>query len=255
MFPWQVFISETLNSVGVCLFAFQVLPAMDSLRGLVLSVGVAFIPALLKLFDKEDQRGRHCITYFIDLLAIAVQASALLGWPFRDLLLGEVTSETWAIPTSLFLISCGYWENYVNRYTGLGALGAKLRELKKHTRRMRIKIYIAVSLWKIVLTLALMTVIISDLEMKCLEVLYFEGDNGVAGCPHLNDPYGVANVEAQEYFTDAFWVMLVQLAACLLCYSFAKTACKVLLQVRVFQFLHVAFLVSRPSSLSTINDH
>lgn len=231
MFVSQVFISETLNTVGVCLFAFQVLPSLDSLRGLVLSVGVAFLPSLLKLFDKESQAGRHCASYLVDLLAIVLQATALLGWPIRDLLVGNVTSETWSIPASLFLISCGYWENYVNKYTSLGLLGTKLRELKKHTRRMRIKIYIAVSVWKIVLTLALMTAIISDLEFKCLEVLYFNGDNGVQGCPHLNDPYGVANVEAEEYFTDAFWVMLVQLASCLLCYSFAKTACKVLLQV------------------------
>ena len=57
------------------------------------------------------------------------------------------------------------------------------------------------------------------------------GDNGAKGCNHLNYPYDVSNVEAQEYFDDAFWVMLIQLAACLLCYSFAKTACKVLLQV------------------------
>ncbi|KAK7111424.1 hypothetical protein V1264_011059 [Littorina saxatilis] len=229
-----VFISETLNTVGVCLFAFQVLPSLDSLRGLVLSVGMAFIPALLKLFDKESDKGRHCITYFIDILAIVVQLSALLAWTIRDIIFDEVTSETWSIPVSLFLISCGYWENYVNKYTTLGGLGTKLRELKKNTRRMRVKIYIGVSAWKIVLTLALMTAIISDLDFKCLEVLYFEGDNGVKGCPHLNDPYNVANVEAQEYFNDAFWVMLVQLAACLACYSFAKTACKVLLQVGSF---------------------
>ncbi|KAL8576680.1 hypothetical protein ACOMHN_025155 [Nucella lapillus] len=229
-----VFISETLNSVGVCLFAFQVLPSLDSLRGLVLSVGAAFLPSFLKLFDRERSEGRHCITYFVDLLAILVQASALLLWPVRDLMFGEVTAQTWAIPVSLLLISCGYWENYVNKYTALGPLGLKLRELKKNTRRMRVKIYIGASAWKIVLTLALMNAIISDLELQCLEVLYFGGNNGVAGCPHFNDPYGVANIEAWEYFNDAFWVMLVQVAACLLCYSFAKTGCKVLLQVGSF---------------------
>ena len=82
----------------------------------------------------------------------------------------QVSSLTWSIPVSLFLISCGYWENYVNKFTALGPLGTKLRELKKKTRRMRIKIYIAVSLWKIVLSLALMTAITSDLKMQCLEV-------------------------------------------------------------------------------------
>ncbi|XP_076459203.1 chitin synthase chs-2-like [Babylonia areolata] len=229
-----VMISETLNSVGVCLFAFQVLPSLDSVRGLVLTVGVAFLPSVLKLFDRENPGGRHCFTYFVDVLALLVQASALLLWPVRDILYGEVTSQTWSIPVSLFLVSCGYWENYINKHTALGSLGRKLRELKKNTRRMRVKIYIGVSLWKIVLTLALMMTIISDLRLECLEVLYFSGDNGAGGCPHFNDPYGVANVEALEYFNDAFWVMLVQLAACLLCYSFAKTACKVLLQVGSF---------------------
>nr|KAG5714884.1 hypothetical protein BaRGS_000372 [Batillaria attramentaria] len=231
---FAVFVAETLHTVGVCIFAFQVLPSLDSLRGMVLTVGVAFLPSVLKLFDRENQHGRSCATYVVDLLSVCVQASALFLWPVRDIIFNEVTSKTWTIPVSLFLISCGYWENYINKHTMLGALGAKLRELKKNTRRMRVKIYIFVSLWKIVLTLVLMSVIMSDLNMKCLEVLYFEGDNGVRGCSHLNFPYGVSNVEAWEYFTDAFWVMLIQIASCLLCYSFAKTACKVLLQVGSF---------------------
>lgn len=238
----QVLVSETLNTIGVSLFAFQVLPAMDTIRGLVLTMGVAFLPSILKLFDKENIDGRNCFTYWVDVLAILVQASVLLLWPIKDAVLGEVTQETWSIPVSLILISCGYWENYVNKYTVLGPLGSKLRELKKLTRRMRVKIYIGVSIWKIVLTLALMSAIISDLNLQCLNVLYFGGNNGATECPHLNYPLGVSNVEAQEYFEDAFWVMLLQVVSCLLCYSFAKTACKVLLQVNAYSLFVSLFL-------------
>ena len=97
---------------------------------------------------------------------------------------------------------------------------------------MRTKIYLVVSLWKILVTLVAMTAIISDFHGACARVLYLLGDNGETGpCPHLVYPIGVANVEAESYLGDPFWVMLVQIVAGLLCYTFSKTACKTLLQV------------------------
>lgn len=231
----QVFISETLASVGLSLFAFQVLPNMDSLRGLVAAMGVAFLPSILKLFDKEEEKGRGIITYIADILAVLVQISILFLWTIHYSIYDDsIPTEAWAMPLSLFLISCGHWENYVNKYTTLGFFGRKLKDLKKKTRRMKTKIYMAISVWKICVTLVSMTAIISDFRTSCARVLYFLGDNGVKDCPHLVYPYGITNVEAEEYFDDPFWVMLVQIAACLLCYSFAKTACKTLLQVGSF---------------------
>ncbi|XP_035824770.1 chitin synthase chs-2 [Aplysia californica] len=229
-----VFISETFHSIGLSLFAFQVLPNMDSLRGLVLTMGVAFVPSILKLFDRESDKGRNVFTYIADFIAIVFQTSILFLWPIRYFLEDMTPTESWAIPASLFLISFGHWENYVNNSTTLGSLGRKLKDLKKQTRRMRTKIYLFISLWKICITLLSMTAIISDFNASCARVLYFFGDDGQQGCPHLVNPDGVANVEAKDYLEDPFWVMLIQIGACLLCYTFAKTACKTLLQIGSF---------------------
>ena len=244
-----MFISETSHSIGLSLFAFQVLPNMDSLRGLVLMMGVAFIPSILKLFDRESDHGRHLCTYIADFLAILFQASILFLWPIRYFLDELTPTESWAIPVSLFLISFGHWENYVNKNTSLGALGRTLKELKKQTRRARNKIYLVVSVWKITVTLLSMTAIISDFKQECARVLYFYGDNGQSGCPHLVNPYGVHNVEAKNYMEDPFWVMLVQISACLLCYTFAKTACKTLLQIGSFA---LPLCLSMPILLGTL---
>ncbi|GFO14164.1 chitin synthase 3 [Plakobranchus ocellatus] len=237
---WKAFvailISETLHSIGLSLFAFQVLPNMDSLRGLVLTVGVACVPALLKLIDKEEEKGRGFFTYIGDLVALLIQMSLLLLWPIHFMALDQWPTEVWAVPVSLVLVSCGYWENYVNRFTApLGGLGTALKDLKRHTRRTRTKIYLVVSLWKVLVTLVSMTAIISDFHGACARVLYLLGDNGETGpCPHLVYPIGVANVEAENYLEDPFWVMLVQIVAGLLCYTFSKTACKTMLQVGSF---------------------
>ncbi|XP_046338374.2 chitin synthase chs-2-like isoform X1 [Haliotis rufescens] len=245
-----VIIPETLHSVGICIFSFQVLPSLDALRGLVLMMGVAFLPAVLKLFDSQESKGRKFYVILIDFLCVIVQLSVLLLWPLRNYFFSDTFyHETWAIPTSLFLVSFGWWENYVNRYNRLGALGNKLRSLKRGIRRQRTKVYLIVSVWKIILTLSVMTVIMSDFNISCVKALYYLGHDGAHECPHLVNPYGIVNVEAVEYFQSPFWVMLIQTGCCLLCYTFAKTSCKILLQIGGFA---IPLVLSMPILIGTL---
>ncbi|XP_052081155.1 chitin synthase chs-2-like [Mytilus californianus] len=102
-----VLVVETLHSIGICIFAFYVLPTIDSIRGLFLCFGVAVVPSLLKLFDCQD-------------------------------------------------------------------------------------------------------------------------------CPHMVYPLYVANVQGTNYYNDPFWTAILQIFACLLCYTLSKTACKIMLQVASF---------------------
>ena len=47
---FQVLFFESLQVIGVCLFAFRVLPKMQSiLHGLALMTGVAFVPSVSKV--------------------------------------------------------------------------------------------------------------------------------------------------------------------------------------------------------------
>ncbi|VDI35520.1 chitin synthase [Mytilus galloprovincialis] len=229
-----VLVVETLHSIGICIFAFYVLPTIDSIRGLFLCFGVAVVPSLLKLFDCQGERGRKFYIVMADIVALIFQISVLTLWPVISILRGEKTAESWGILLSMILISLGWWENYVNKYTKLGKLGDKLKELKKNIRRMRTKIYAVVSAWKIILTLLLMTALMSTFKSSCLSVLFFHGNNNATDCPHMVYPLYVSNVQGASYYNDPFWTAILQIFACLLCYTLSKTACKIMLQVASF---------------------
>jgi chitin synthase len=114
----------------------------------------------------------------------------------------------------------------------MGTLGMRLREFKHKVRRMRTKIYIFASIWKIILTLALMTVMMTAGNKSCLSVLYFDIDFA-QDCPHLVNPSG-NNVDSDAFHTEPYWIALIQILSCLMCYQFSKIACKVMLQVVSF---------------------
>ncbi|XP_021365799.1 uncharacterized protein LOC110458439 [Mizuhopecten yessoensis] len=61
-----------------------------------------------------------------------------------------------------------------------------------------------------------------------------EIDDKAMECPHFVNPLNAANVESTNYMNDPFWISIVQVFSCLLCYTFAKSACKILLQVVSF---------------------
>lgn len=214
------------------LFAFYVLPSIDPIRGLALTFGVGVVPAILKIFDSQSEDGRKFYVILADVVALVSQISILVLWPIRNLIEYEDVELSWTIPVSLLLISVGWWENYINKFTNMGKIGMRLREFKHKVRRMRTKIYILASLWKIIITMTLMTVMVTAGSKSCLSVLYFDVEYA-ADCPHLVNPSG-NNVDSDVLHYNPYWVALVQIIACLLCYQFSKTACKVMLQVVSF---------------------
>ena len=228
----QVLAIETLHTAGMSVFAFYVLPTIDPLRGLALTFGVGVIPSMLKMFDCQSENGRKFYIIIADVIALVSQISILILWPIRNLIDGVDRELSWTIPVSLLLISIGWWENYINKFTNMGKLGMRLREFKHKVRRMRTKIYILASLWKIILTMALMTVMVTAGDKSCLSVLYFDIEFA-PDCPHLVNPIG-NNVDSDVLEVDPYWIAVVQIAACMLCYQFSKTACKVMLQVVSF---------------------
>lgn len=174
--------------------------------------------------------GRRLWTYIVDFIAVLVQVSILLLWPIYSYFERWPSFSSWLVPVSLVLVSLGHWENYINRYTRLGNWGNKLKELKKNTCRMRIKMYLFMSLWKIISTIVFMTCIVSGFRADCAKGLYFLSESRRAECSQLAHPH----FRIKEDFNDPAWVMLVQAGTCLLCYTLAKTACKILLQIASF---------------------
>ena len=48
----QVCSVETIHSIGLTLFVFKVLPSMHIIRGMILMMGFAFLPSILKIFNR-----------------------------------------------------------------------------------------------------------------------------------------------------------------------------------------------------------
>lgn len=81
----------------------------------------------------------------------------------------------------------------------LGKFGLFLLELKWNICWSRIKLYVVVSVWKVVFILCMMLVLMSNFKFFCVKVLFYEGYNWVEGCFYLVYLEDVYNVESFVY--------------------------------------------------------
>lgn len=99
------------------------------------------ISGLLSRNHKESQRFLKVI---IDLIAIAAQATGFVVWPIV-----EKKPDLWTIPLTIFLISLGWWENYISKHSPLPFI-KKLGKMKEGFDQTRYFTYMFISLWKII---------------------------------------------------------------------------------------------------------
>lgn len=138
--------------MGLALFVFAVLPTMNVLKAVMLTNCVCLVPGvfgMLSRYPDRESRGKWVLQVSIDVLAILFQVSGLFLWPLFSA--EESSPKPWLQPLAVFLISCGWWENYVDVNSPFGpirALGKVRRNLdiKKTTRYF---VYIFISLFKI----------------------------------------------------------------------------------------------------------
>ncbi|XP_036368106.1 chitin synthase chs-2-like [Octopus sinensis] len=252
-FTWSVFFIvffvESLQSVGMAIFVIYVLPNIDPLRGESLMFGGAFIPAILKLIDKKSDFGKPIYKTVLDILSVITQATIFLVWPILEWNAGRKSLAIY-MPVSLFLISLNWWENYIGKVTWLGERATqKLLKLKRHVRTMHSYIYFVIGIWKCALTIGLVSLMVSETDMGCLKLLYFQKTDAVP-CQMIS--YQTTNVTSITYKNDdgsngPFWVALIQVASCLVCYIIARNACKVMLQVTSFS---VPLVLSSPLTIA-----
>lgn len=108
----QVFLTETMHSLGISFLVFLILPNMDSLRAVVLLCGVVTVPLLLKVCQEFTTCGRNCATAFMEFGVLLLHSTGLLLWPILDTNL----KHRILIPFALILISTGWWENYCKNW-------------------------------------------------------------------------------------------------------------------------------------------
>jgi hypothetical protein len=63
------------------------------------------------MLSRSHEQSKRFIKVIVDLVALAAQATGFVVWPLLE---GREKPELWLIPFTVILISCGWWENYVN---------------------------------------------------------------------------------------------------------------------------------------------
>jgi hypothetical protein len=63
------------------------------------------------MLSRSHEQSKRFIKVIVDLAALAAQATGFVVWPLLE---GREKPELWLIPLTVILISCGWWENYVN---------------------------------------------------------------------------------------------------------------------------------------------
>lgn len=123
------------------------------------------------LLSRSSKEGQRFIKVIFDLLAIAAQATGFVAWPII-----ENKPHLWLIPVSIFLISIGWWENYISKHSPIPFIKA-LGKIKVDLEESRYFTYVFVSIWKCICFFLAMLVIllIREGEVSFLFANFYEG--------------------------------------------------------------------------------
>ncbi|XP_055338625.1 chitin synthase chs-2-like [Paramacrobiotus metropolitanus] len=142
------FITETLYVFGLLLFLYDVTTHTDILSALMLTSAFCFFPSLLALLTRHGSESFFCVRVIVDLVVLLFQITSLIFWP----LIAPVTFR-WTLPVALILISIRWWENYVSPDSAFRLI-RWLSEHRTNIGQAQCKVYVFLSLWKILLILA-----------------------------------------------------------------------------------------------------
>ncbi|XP_066155137.1 chitin synthase chs-2 isoform X1 [Euwallacea fornicatus] len=231
---------ETAHTIGLALLAFYVLPDIDVVKGAMLTNCLCFVPGVLGLLSRNNKESSRFIKVIMDLIAISAQATGFIVWPII-----ENRADLWIIPITIFLISMGWWENYISKHSPLPFIKrlGKLRESFDKTRYFN---YMFISIWKILvffLTI-LFVLLIREGEVAFFFTEFSESFNvhpitvleikpvlGGTVLPDISEiiPTGDDTVISSNDWSPIY-VLMISILASYLAYIFGKFACKIMIQ-------------------------
>jgi chitin synthase len=239
---------EAMHVIGLSLLMFVVLPELDVVKGAMLTNCVAFIPAVFGLMSRNNKESRRLIKVIVDLVAIGAQATGFFIWPIVEI--GRGHTKTWTVPVAIFLVSAGWWENYVDRRSPISPI-KKLGRLKDRLKKTRYWTYLWVSISKILIFMA-STMLFLHLNGVAVGNIFSKGQISAAFNPHpinvtqmnhyggtgfgvLPDIPGGANylreiIEVRSHAATPIYVLLIHIISAYLAYVIGKFACKIVIQ-------------------------
>lgn len=117
---------ETSHVVGLSLLVYCVLPNVDPVQGIVSCQWVGFVPSILLLLSEisSDKKGsQRAAQITINIVIVLIQFGGSISVPviiFLTSKKNEAHWTTWLTPIIFFLVSLGWWKNYVVEHSPIG---------------------------------------------------------------------------------------------------------------------------------------
>ncbi|CAL8111798.1 unnamed protein product [Orchesella dallaii] len=252
---------ETLHTIGLALLVYTVLPNLDAVKAAMLTNAMCIIPGILGMLSRGYD-AQWVLKNVIDICAILFQISALFVWP---LFAPQKSSDNpWILPISALLISCGWWENFVETTSPFFFI-QMLGRMKTRLRRTRYFTYTFIPLWKMAVFL-LMLVVGTKINEDSWSVAFDRFHDGfnthnitveekrppidTSSHPETNSSYLKPGSFYEENIeTTVLWTMGIQMLSAYICYIFGKFACRICIQAFSFSF---PILLSVPTTLAVL---
>ncbi|TRY63908.1 hypothetical protein TCAL_11841 [Tigriopus californicus] len=250
-----VFLMETLHVIGLAFLFFAALPGLDSIKALMLTSCIAFIPGLLMLLNWNiwAKSWQRYVIITLNALSFLLQASGLIAWPVANIEWAGKPMEisnSWALAVGILLTSFGWWESFVTQESSFIVAkflwGIKTDMFELHTRFFT---YLFTSVWKIFLFFILFIV---------FPVTFGNIPNSGFLFDHFHSSFATSNftVDTGDEISSelvSYHFPVKVLATQLFCgyatYVFGKFACKVNIQRIAFA---LPLTLVMPVSITTL---
>ncbi|XP_059620606.1 chitin synthase chs-2-like [Phlebotomus argentipes] len=246
---------ECSHVIGCAILAFKVLPQMDAMKGVMLTNCLCLIPAILGLLSRSTAAKAFLPKILIDLLAIAVQLTAIFLWPIID---GDMSQMLWILSASV-LISAGWWENYVSAQSFMQPI-RWIADIKSKIGRSRYYVYLYLGPLKI-LIFFLMAVSLNEFKLRQYFREFTDGWKNhtitVHGAqthfsdnlPEMPQVYESGSFTVESHHLAICWILVAQILTGYFSYFFARFACKIHIQSVSFS---LPLCLTVPISLTTL---
>lgn len=239
---------ESLHTIGLVALVFVILPSMDVVKGAMLTNCLCFTPALLSLLSRHSGETKRAFKTILDLLCVSIQLAAFVIWPI--VAKQERNPLAAYIPIVCFLVSLGWWENYVDKNASLSLI-RRIAQIKQRLHKTRYFTFIFISIWKIVLILISMTLMLylTDGSVRSIFSKFKEsfGSHKITIKRDRSDILTLTNtdqlegIEGETFEINSrsaipLWFIVVQVFTTWICYVVAKFACKICIQGFSFAF-------------------
>lgn len=239
---------ELLHVVGLAVFTFVALPAMDSCKALMVTNAVCCVPAILCFLSGPKCYWKSIIKSSLSLLAVGCQVTAFIIWPAID---NKLAIQILSLP--LLLISLRWWENYIDRFSYIAYLTKTIRRTKaRYTTYLFLSplkcILFALSAfildgrkfttyfaeffsgWKVHdISISQSSAIYSDLQSRATSTSTTQITSTLmTSAPAPPTPEDEFVIQSNSYVI--VYTLIIQIVSSYLCYIFAKFACKVKIQ-------------------------